>query len=76
MAKWCNTCNRNVITGEWQSCNDDCPVYGKSHDELAKIVVSIKEILTEVEGIADSQQFGLNYCQAINYLQEIKNIMK
>ena len=36
----------------------------------------IKEILREVDGIADSQEFGLSYGQAINYLEEIKDIIK
>ena len=36
----------------------------------------IKEILIEAEGIADNQEFGLSYCQAINYLEEIKDIIK
>lgn len=51
MAKWCDTCYRNEITGEWKSCSDDCPVFGKYFDELAKIVVSIKEILAEKNGL-------------------------
>ena len=40
MSKWCSTCYRNEFTGEWQSCNDDCPVFGKSFDDLAKTVIS------------------------------------
>ena len=36
----------------------------------------IKEILREADGIADSQDFGLSYSQAINYLEEIKDIIK
>ena len=36
----------------------------------------IKEVLREADGIADSQEFGLNYGQAINYLEEIKEILK
>ena len=39
MAKWCDTCWRNEITEEWKSCNDDCPVFGKDFEELAKIVI-------------------------------------
>ena len=39
-------------------------------------VNKIKEILTEKEGIADSQEFGLSYSQAINYLEEIKSVIK
>lgn len=44
-------------------------------DEKEKIE-KIKEILREVDGIADSQEFGLSYGQAINYLEEIKEIIK
>lgn len=36
----------------------------------------IKEISKEAEGIADGQEFGLSYSQAVNYLEEIKNIIK
>lgn len=36
----------------------------------------IKEILREMDGVTDSQEFGLSYGQAINYLEEIKDILK
>lgn len=36
----------------------------------------IKEILREKDGVADSQEFGLSYSQAINYLEEIQDIIK
>ena len=36
----------------------------------------IKEIITEKNGVADSQEFGLNYGQAINYLEEIEEVVK
>ena len=36
----------------------------------------IKEILTEIDGIADSQEFGLSYGQAINYLKDIEEVVK
>lgn len=36
----------------------------------------IKDILREAEGVADSQDFGLNYCQTIAYLDEIKEVLK
>jgi hypothetical protein len=39
-------------------------------------VSRIKEILREADGVADNQEFGLSYGQAINYLEEIKNIIK
>jgi hypothetical protein len=39
MSKSCNTCHRNAITGEWKSCDEDCPVFGKYFDELAKMVI-------------------------------------
>ena len=35
----------------------------------------IKEILSERNGVADSQEFGLSYSQAINYLDEIEEII-
>lgn len=39
-------------------------------------IEKIKEILREADGIADSQEFGLSYGQVINYLEEIKWIIK
>ena len=36
----------------------------------------IKEILREADGVADSQEFGLSYGQAINYLAEIEEVIK
>lgn len=36
----------------------------------------IKEILAEKNGVADSQEFGLSYCQAMNYLEEIEKLLK
>ena len=35
-------------------------------------IEKIKGILAEMNGIADSQEFGLSYSQAINYLEEIE----
>ena len=39
-------------------------------------IEKIKEILREADGIVDSQEFGLSYGQVINYLEEIKEIIK
>ena len=36
----------------------------------------ITDVLREADGVARSQEFGLSYSQAINYLEEIKCIMK
>ncbi len=36
----------------------------------------IKEVLREMNGVADSQEFGLSYSQAISYLEEIQDIIK
>ena len=44
MSKWCDTCHRNEITGEWKSCSKDCPVFGKNFEEFARIVVSMQGI--------------------------------
>ena len=39
-------------------------------------VERISDVLREADGIASSQEFGLSYSQAINYLEEIKGIIK
>lgn len=35
----------------------------------------IKNILDEKNGIADSQEYGLSYGQAIDYLEQIEEII-
>jgi len=35
----------------------------------------IKEILSEKNGVSDSQEFGLGYGQAISYLDQIEEIV-
>ena len=39
-------------------------------------IEKIKEILAEKNGITDNQKFGLSYSQAINYLEEIEEVLK
>ena len=39
MSKWCDTCYRNNITGINESCNEDCPIFGKSFEELVAEMV-------------------------------------
>ena len=40
MSKWCSTCHRNELTGNWASCDSDCPVFGKDFDDLAKKIIA------------------------------------
>lgn len=47
----------------------------KKMNEKEKIE-KIKQILAEKNGVADSQEFGLSYSQAINYLEEIEKVLK
>lgn len=42
MSRWCDTCYRNEATGEWESCNKDCPAFGKYFEELENAVVEMK----------------------------------
>lgn len=39
MSKWCDTCYKNELSDEWKSCDSECPVFGKSPKEIAKIVL-------------------------------------
>ena len=39
MSKWCNTCYRNSITGIYESCNESCPIFGKTFEELVAEMV-------------------------------------
>ena len=36
----------------------------------------IKEILREKNGVADSQEFGLNYGQVLDYLEQIEEVVE
>ena len=36
MSNWCNECHRNIMRGQWKSCENDCPVFGLSFEDLAK----------------------------------------
>ena len=42
MSKWCDTCHRNEISGEWKSCSGDCPAFGKHFEELDNAVAEMK----------------------------------
>jgi hypothetical protein len=42
MSRWCDTCHRNEITGEWKSCTKDCPVFGKAPEEIENIAIEMK----------------------------------
>ena len=39
MSRWCDTCHRNEITGLWQSCSSDCPIFGKDFGRLQRFVL-------------------------------------
>lgn len=45
MSKWCETCYRNNMSDGWKSCDDDCPVFGKHFEELAKFNIRAEELL-------------------------------
>jgi hypothetical protein len=47
--------------------------------DIIKKLIKLEEvenILREKNGISDNQEFGLNYSQAINYLNDIETILK
>ena len=48
-------------------------IYVEDNEEK---VYRISDVLKEADGIASNQEFGLSYVQAINYLEEIKEIIK
>lgn len=43
MSKWCNTCHRNELKDKWNSCRSDCLIFGKDFDDLAEMVIKLKE---------------------------------
>ena len=54
MSKWCETCYRNEMTGEWKPCGNDCPVFGKYFEDLAKMVIKNDLEKTKNKTIADT----------------------
>ena len=40
MSKWCNTCYRNEATGEWEPCDESCPVFGMDFEDMAKRIIA------------------------------------
>ncbi len=56
MSKWCDECYRNKITGEWNSCNSDCPAFGLNLDDALKKLVEqgaeIKSLNKEVDRLS------------------------
>lgn len=87
MSKWCDTCYRNELTGEWKSCDSDCFMFGKSSKEIAKIVKNNtiqshkNAVLQGLENMKeyDGHGLGLLYpVNGVNYtinqmIKEIKN---
>jgi len=41
-----------------------------------KKLTAIKEIISAKNGLSDSQEFGLTYCQAVDFLDKIEEILK
>ena len=41
-----------------------------------KKLTKINEILSQKNGIADSQEYGLTYCQAVDFLDKIEEVLK
>ena len=54
MSKWCDYCYRNEIYNDWNSCSEDCPVFGKSYEELAKDIIVMKNQVKEAVYIMQS----------------------
>ena len=80
MSKWCDTCSRNKITGEWKSCGRDCPAFGKHHEELAEMVIKQKEEINalrqtnkQLVKIEKKKRIAL-WNKAVNqFMNELKN---
>lgn len=45
MSKWCDTCYRNEVIGEWKSCDASCPMFGKHYEDIDKYIACIQERL-------------------------------
>ena len=45
-------------------------------DSGVEKINKIKETIREAGGVAEGQEFGLTYGQAINYLEEIEELLK
>ena len=45
MSKWCDTCYRNEITGEWEPCDESCPMFGRYFGAAKKLIDEINWIV-------------------------------
>ena len=53
MAKWCETCAKCTVTGKYNGCDNSCPVFGKSFEELAEIAVKYEMLKSRLEYLKD-----------------------
>lgn len=63
------------VTNDLEGVNNE-NIYEKEVLSSEEKLEKIKEVLSKKDGIADNQEFGLTYSQAINYLDEIEEIIK
>lgn len=40
MSRWCNTCHLENVTGRYEPCDENCPVFGKDFNDLAKRIIA------------------------------------
>lgn len=77
MSKWCNECHLSKQTGEYMSCSQKCPVFGKCFEELANYCV--QEFLKSNKGKTLQYKLFKERCSLMPQYKEfdfISNINK
>ena len=73
-AEWIKT-TLEEVADDLENIDNEEDTEEKETLSVEEKLQKIKEILSERNGVADSQEFGLSYSQAINYLDEIEEII-
>ena len=68
MSQWCNKCHRNIMIGEWKSCEPDCPAFGLYDEDMAKKIVEDENKLKKF--------IATVYAKVLNYDPNNKDLCK
>ena len=53
MSRWCNKCQREKITGKYESCEPNCPVFGKYPVDLDCIVLGLEQAINQIKALKE-----------------------
>lgn len=53
MSRWCYKCQRVRITGKYESCGPNCPVFGKDPIDLDCIVLGFEQAINQIKALKE-----------------------